>query len=47
MVKSFDTDYNNELGMTFDEFLDQACDFFNKRDSHEGISRIFQLFDND
>ena len=47
MVKSLDTDYNNELGMTFEEFLDQACDFFNNRNSHEGISRIFQLFDND
>ena len=22
MVKSLDTDYNNELGMTFEEFLD-------------------------
>ena len=46
MVKFLDNSYNNELGLTFEEFMDQACDFFNQRDSHEGISRIFSLFDN-
>ena len=46
MVKSMDTTYNNELGMAFDDFMDQACNFFNERNSHEGISRIFTLFDN-
>ena len=46
MVKSMDNDYNNELGLTFDEFMQNACDYFNKRDSYEGISRIFLLLDN-
>ena len=45
MVKHLDNTYNNELGLTFDEFMDQACDFFNKRDTYEGLSRIFALFD--
>ena len=45
MVKHLSNDYNNELGMTFDEFMDQACDFFNQRDTYEGVSRIFSLFD--
>ena len=46
MVASLDTTYNNELGLTFDEFIDLASDFFNTRSTHEGISRIFLLFDN-
>ena len=45
MIKSLDNAYNNELGLTFDEFINQAADYFNKRDSYEGISRIFSLFD--
>ena len=45
MIKSLDTTINNELGLTFEEFLNQAADYFNKRDTHEGISRIFSLFD--
>ena len=47
MVKSMETPYNNELGMTFDEFMDASANYFNVRDSHEGISRIFSLFDID
>ena len=46
MVQSMCTDVNNELGVTFEEFLDQAANYFNNRDSHEGLSRIFLLFDN-
>ena len=45
MVKSLDDAYNNELGLTFDEFIDHAANYFNERSSHEGISRIFRLFD--
>ena len=45
MVKSLDNTYNNELGLTFDEFMDKAAEYFNKRDTYEGISRIFSLFD--
>ena len=47
MVKSMETPYNDELGMTFDEFIDASANYFNVRDSHEGISRIFSLFDID
>ena len=46
MVKSLSNPENNELGLTFDEFLDAAATFFNQRESHEGLSRIFKLFDN-
>ena len=29
MIKSMDNAYNNELGITFDEFMSNACDYFN------------------
>eukprot|EP00353_Schmidingerella_taraikaensis_P014158 CAMPEP_0185583192 /NCGR_PEP_ID=MMETSP0434-20130131/21372_1 /TAXON_ID=626734 ORGANISM="Favella taraikaensis, Strain Fe Narragansett Bay" /NCGR_SAMPLE_ID=MMETSP0434 /ASSEMBLY_ACC=CAM_ASM_000379 /LENGTH=166 /DNA_ID=CAMNT_0028202203 /DNA_START=6 /DNA_END=506 /DNA_ORIENTATION=- len=46
MIQSMSTSVNNELGLTFEEFLDLAATYFNKRDTHEGLSRIFKLFDN-
>ena len=46
MVQSMSTDFNNELGVTFDEFIELAGNYFTKRDTHEGLSRIFMLFDN-
>ena len=45
MVKSLDNTYNNEIGLTFEEFMDQAADYFNQRGTREGISRIFSLLD--
>ena len=45
MLKNLDNTYNNELGLTFEEFINHAADYFNRRDTHEGISRIFSLFD--
>ena len=31
------THVNNELGVTFDEFIEHAANYFNKRDSYEGL----------
>ena len=39
-----------ELGdpeLTFDRFIRHANDFYNQRESSEGIERIFRLFDNE
>ena len=46
MIKHLSTHVNNEKGLTFDEFIEQATDFFNERTTLEGIERIFLLFDN-
>lgn len=46
MIKHLSTHANNEKGLTFDEFIEQATDFFNERTTLEGIERIFLLFDN-
>ena len=45
MVKHMDTEANNAKGITFSEFMKQATDFFNERQTLEGVERIFMLFD--
>lgn len=45
MLKFMDTEQNNVKGLTFEEFLDQATDFFNQLHTVEGVERVFSLFD--
>ena len=33
--------------MTFDRFMKSANDYFNERNTREGIERIYRLFDNE
>ena len=46
LIKHLNTDINNRKGLTFDQFIEQATDFFNDRQTLDGIEHIFLLFDN-
>ena len=45
MIKHMDTSANNEIGLTFDQFMNNAATYFSERRTKEGVSRIFKLFD--
>ena len=45
MIKSMDTPVNNEVGLTFEQFMDLSARFFSDRSTKEGVARIFMLFD--
>lgn len=46
MIASLDTE-ENQKGVTFDQFLDSITQKLGDRETHEGINRIFDLFDDD
>lgn len=46
MIASLDTE-ENQKGVTFDQFLDSITLKLGDRETHEGIDRIFDLFDDD
>ncbi len=45
MLKFMNTEDNNTKGLTFDQFIELATEYFNERHTQEGIERIFQLYD--
>lgn len=45
MLRFMNTEQNNLRGLTFDEFVEQATEFFNELHTAEGVERVFSLFD--